>query len=57
MDEIMKKTATAIEAVQAMLDAMRETDSDQRSLAVAKTQFETAFLWISTSANGGGVLN
>lgn len=52
MDETTRKTADAIGAVQAMLDAMREGGADVRALAVCRTHFETAFLW-AANAHGG----
>ena len=50
-------TGDAIEAVKAMLAALRLVPgADPRALAVATTQFETAFLWTANAAQGGGVL-
>ena len=50
-------TAAAIVAVQTMLDALKAApETDQRSLAVARTQFETAFLWAANAAGGEAVL-
>jgi len=42
--------AAALKAVQSLLDTMRDTpEIDKRATAVAKTQFETAFLWVANS--------
>lgn len=52
------RMAAAVEAVQAMLDvakAMPETDG--RSLAVARTQFEGAFLWLANALGGEPLLS
>lgn len=58
MIEALEKTAAAMEAVKAMLDALKALpECDGRSLAVARTQFETAFLWTASAASGGGVLD
>ncbi|WP_225205381.1 hypothetical protein [Novosphingobium huizhouense] len=55
MDELTIKTGAAIEAVKAMLAAMKEAEVDPRGLAVARTQFETAFLWVANAAGGDPV--
>ena len=56
MEEIMVKTGGAIGAVQEMLTAMAADPSvDKRGLAVARTQFETAFLWAANAAAGESV--
>lgn len=52
MDEVTTKTGAAIEAVKAMLDAMKENGADPRGLAVCRTQFETAFLWTANAVGG-----
>lgn len=57
-ENILIKTGAAAEAVKAMLDAMGETPgADRRALAVARTHFETGFLWIANSVSGPGILD
>jgi len=47
----------AIAAVQKLLDSLKEASgADARSAAVARTQFETAFLWVANAAGGEPVL-
>lgn len=57
--EVLEKTGAAIGAVKVMLDALAAMpNADGRAIAVAKTQFETAFLWTANAAAGdGGVLS
>jgi hypothetical protein len=50
--ELLTKTATAIEAVAAMLKAMQTASCDPRGMAVCRTQFETAFLWVANAQGG-----
>ncbi|SCW61747.1 hypothetical protein SAMN02927924_01692 [Sphingobium faniae] len=56
MEELLVKTGEALTAVKAMLDAQgAQPGTDQRSLAIAKTQFETAFLWAASAVQGPGI--
>jgi hypothetical protein len=58
MDTALVATGAAMEAVKTMLAALAELpEADARSLAVARTQFETAFLWAGSGAQGKGVLS
>jgi hypothetical protein len=58
MEASLIKTGQAIEAVEAMLDALKELPgTDARSLAVARTHFETAFLWAANAAGGEAVFS
>lgn len=53
----MERIAAAANAINAAVNALREMPGiDQRSLAVARTQFETSLLWLSAAASGGGLL-
>jgi len=55
---IQQQVGAARVAVQAMLDALKaERCTDQRQLAVARTQFETAFLWAANAAGGEALLH
>ncbi|PTR11767.1 MULTISPECIES: hypothetical protein [unclassified Novosphingobium] len=56
MDEVAAKTGAAMEAVKAMLDAMKAHGADARGLAVCRTQFETAFLWAGVAVCGEPIL-
>ena len=56
MDEVTIKTAAAIQAVKAMLDAMKEHSGPTRSFAVCCTQFETGFLWAANAVGGEPIL-
>lgn len=57
MEEALVKTGLAIEAVRDMLKALSALpDADPRAMAVARTQFETAFLWAVKAAEGGDIL-
>lgn len=47
--------AQAIDAVQRMLAELDANGADKRGLAVARTQFETAFLW-AANAHGGEII-
>lgn len=50
--------ASAIDAVQRLIAAVEDTPTaDRRSLAVARTQFETAFLWIANAHGGEPIFN
>lgn len=50
--------AAAIDAVQRLIAAAEDTPStDRRSLAVARTQFETAFLWLANAHGGEPIFN
>lgn len=56
MDEVTMKTGAAIGAVKAMLDAMAADPTvDKRGLAVARTQFETSFLWAANAVGGESI--
>lgn len=56
MNEVTQKTGAAIDAVQKMLDAMAADPSvDKRGLAVARTQFETSFLWAANAVGGESI--
>lgn len=58
MQEALVKTGSAIEAVRDMLKALSALpDADPRAMAIARTQFETAFLWAASAAQGESVLN
>lgn len=58
MEEALVKTGSAIEAVKDMLKALSVLpDADPRAMAVARTQFETAFLWAANAVQGESVLN
>lgn len=49
-EEFVKITADAIEAAMRVLDAFAKLPAaNPRALAVARTQFETAFLWLANS--------
>jgi hypothetical protein len=57
MDEVTLKVGDAIGAVKTLLDTMAADPSvDKRSLAVARTQFETAFLWAANAVGGEPIL-
>lgn len=50
--------AKAIDQVQRMIAAAADApETDPRSLAVALTQFETAFLWYCSAVGGEPVFN
>ena len=50
--------AAAVDAVQRLIAAVEDTPtSDRRSIAVARTQFETAFLWIANAHGGEPIFN
>lgn len=50
--------ASALDAVQRFLTALEHTpETDARSLAVARTQFETAFLWAANAHGGEPIFN
>ena len=52
MEDVEVQMAIALGTVEKLLQAMRDTPHyDKRAAAVAKTHFETAFLWV---ANGTG---
>lgn len=53
--EIM--TGRAIDAVRRMLAELEANGADKRSLAVARTQFETAFLWAANAHGGEPIFN
>lgn len=53
--DVETTTAQAIDAVQRMLHALQDSGADARALAVARTQFETAFLW-AVNAHGGEMI-
>lgn len=56
MEETMLKTGAAIGAVQSLLEALAADPTvDKRGLAVARTQFETAFLWAANAVGGESV--
>ncbi|WP_182466802.1 hypothetical protein [Sphingomonas gilva] len=58
MDDAVVKTGIALEAVAAMLEALAKApDADPRSIALTRTQFETAFLWAASAVQGKGVLS
>lgn len=58
MNDLLEKTGEAMMAVKAMLDAMAgQPGIDKRSLAAAKTEFETGFLWAASAVGGSGVLD
>lgn len=57
-DEYMEKIAVAMVAVTTMLDAAATLPaSDKRAIAVARTQFDTGFLWAAKAVEGGGLLD
>lgn len=50
--------AAAIDAVQRFIHALEGTPTtDKRSLAVTRTQFETAFLWAANAHGGEPIFN
>jgi len=58
MDDLMLAVGAAIEASQKALDAAKDAPgTDPRSLAVARTQFETAFLWLTNAVSGEPVFH
>lgn len=58
MEEALVKTGLASEQVRDMLKALSALpDADPRALSVARTQFETDFLWAANAAQGESVLN
>ena len=58
MDDMLEKAGAAMAAVKAMLDAMADhPGADKRSLAVAKTEFETGFLWAANAVGGPSFLD
>ncbi|WP_072379786.1 hypothetical protein [Novosphingobium sp. NDB2Meth1] len=56
--ELETEVANAIGAVQQLLEKIKDTPgTSARSLAVARTQFETAFLWVANAAGGEGIFD
>lgn len=56
MNDLLTKTGDAIETVIAMIDAMdAHPGVDRRALAVARTNFETAFLWAASAVQGPSI--
>ncbi|WEK00600.1 MAG: hypothetical protein P0Y59_02595 [Candidatus Sphingomonas phytovorans] len=56
-NETLDKTGVAMASVKALLDGLSALEGvDHRSAAVARTHFETAFLWVAVAASGEGVL-
>lgn len=50
--------AAAIDAVQRLIAVAEDTPTtDRRSLSVARTQFETAFLWVASAHGGAPIFN
>ena len=50
--------AAAIDAVQRFIASLEDTPTtDKRSLAVTRTQFETAFLWAANAHGGEPIFN
>jgi|GEM_PF-3095010 len=50
--------AAAIGAVQRFIHALEDTPTtDKHSLAVTRTQFETAFLWAANAHGGEPIFN
>ena len=48
----------AVKAVQQLLDAVKDAPgSDPRQVAIARTQFETAFLWTANAVGGESLFN
>jgi hypothetical protein len=48
----------AIDAVQRLIQAIEDAPAtDKRSLAVTRTQFETAFLWAANAYGGEPIFN
>lgn len=57
-DEALRATNKAIVAIGELLETVKAVPgADGRALAVARTQFETALLWVATAVDGGGVLD
>lgn len=58
MNDLLTKTGEAMTTVKAMLDAMAaQPGVDKRSLSIARTQFETGFLWAASAVGGPSVLD
>lgn len=58
MDELETEMAKAIDQVQRMLHiAENRLGPDPRSLALTRTQFETAFLWFANAVGGEPIFN
>lgn len=56
-EEIDRKTRAAIVAVGALLETLATLPAvDRRCIAVARTEFETGFLWAASALAGGSVL-
>ncbi len=54
--EAAAKMASAIEAIVALLEAMKQADADPRGIATARTQFETALLWSANAMGGESII-
>ncbi len=58
MDEVDEALLAAINAVQRLVHKIEDSPrSDKRSVAVTRTQFETAFLWAANAYGGEPILN
>lgn len=58
MDDLTLSVGAAIDAAQKALEAAKNAPgTDPRSLAVARTQFETAFLWLGNAIGGEPVFH
>lgn len=56
--ELETEVANAIGAVEQLLEKIKATPgTNPRALAVARTQFETAFLWVANAAGGEGIFD
>ena len=55
--EVELTVGAAIDAVQRLLAALEDSGADKRGLAVARTQFETAFLWAANAHGGEPIFN
>lgn len=56
--DLEAKMAAAMEAVQKLLaEAGSAPSTDPRSLAVARTHFETSFLWVANAVGGEPVFH
>lgn len=56
--ELETNVALAIDAIQKLLTSLKAAPGvDTRSLAVARTHFETGFLWVANAASGEAILD
>ncbi len=58
MDDVLSKAADALEPVQALLSFVEDMPgTEPRALAIARTNFETGFLWFANAIDGEGILS